>query len=61
MARDPPRGAVMARRAVDRCPWAVEAVSLSVETNNYARRLCERVGFRTVGAHGGSLTMLLRL
>jgi GNAT superfamily N-acetyltransferase len=34
---------------------------LSVEPDNYARGLYERVGFRTVGAAGGSLTMLLHL
>lgn len=39
----------------------VEAVGLSVEADNYARRLYERVGFRTVGTVGGSFTMLLRL
>lgn len=42
----------------------VEAVRLGVEADNYARRLYERVGFRTVGTVGtvgGSLTMLLRL
>ena len=37
------------------------ALSLSVESDNYARGLYERVGFETVGAVGGSLTMLLRL
>jgi len=37
------------------------ALSLSVESDNYARVLYERVGFQTVGAVGGSLTMLLRL
>jgi ribosomal protein S18 acetylase RimI-like enzyme len=36
-------------------------LSLSVESTNYARRLYERVGFKTVGTVGGSLTMLLRL
>jgi len=36
-------------------------LSLSVERDNYARDLYERVGFRTVGAVGGSVTMLLRL
>ena len=37
------------------------ALSLSVERDNYARGLYERVGFRTVGSVGGSFTMLLRL
>jgi len=36
-------------------------LSLSVERDNYARDLYERVGFRAVGAVGGSVTMLLRL
>ena len=36
-------------------------LSLSVERDNYARRLYERVGFRTIGTVGGSFTMLLRL
>ena len=39
----------------------VEALSLSVEADNSARRLYERFGFRTVGEVGGSLTMLLPL
>jgi len=39
----------------------VASLSLSVESDNYARRLYERVGFTTVGAVGGSLTMSLRL
>ncbi len=37
------------------------ALSLSVEPDNYARRLYERVGFRPVGGVSGSLTMVLRL
>lgn len=37
------------------------SLSLSVEPDNYARRLYERVGFRTVHEVGGALTMLLRL
>lgn len=37
------------------------AVSLSVEPDNHARRLYERVGFRRVGESSGSLTMVLRL
>ena len=37
------------------------SLSLSVEPDNYARRLYERVGFRHVDQAGGSLTMLLRL
>jgi len=39
----------------------LEALSLSVEADNYARHLYEHVGFRTVGTVGGSFTMLLRL
>lgn len=37
------------------------SLSLSVEPDNRARRLYERVGFRQVGQVSGSLTMLLRL
>lgn len=37
------------------------SLSLSVEIDNYARRLYERVGFRQVGEVNGSVTMLLRL
>jgi GNAT superfamily N-acetyltransferase len=37
------------------------AISLSVESDNYARRLYERAGFRPVDVASGSLTMLLRL
>lgn len=37
------------------------SLSLSVEPDNYARRLYERVGFRQVDVVSGSLTMLLRL
>lgn len=38
-----------------------EALSLSVEPDNPARRLYERCGFQVVGAVDGSLTMLLFL
>lgn len=37
------------------------SLSLSVEQDNVARHLYERVGFRRVGEVGGSSTMLLRL
>lgn len=37
------------------------SLSLSVEPDNYARRLYERVGFRQVNEVGGSLTMFLPL
>lgn len=37
------------------------SLSLSVEPDNYARHLYERVGFRQVEEVSGSLTMLLRL
>ena len=40
---------------------ALPALSLSVEPDNPAARLYERLGFRTVGVNGGSLTMLLDL
>lgn len=39
----------------------VPAVSLSVEPDNYARRLYQRHGFEVVGTVDGSLTMLRRL
>lgn len=45
----------------DACEHGVTSVSLSVEADNYARRLYERAGFRKVGEASGSLTMLLRL
>ena len=38
----------------------VESVSLSVEKDNCARGLYEKVSFRPVGTVGGSFTMLLR-
>jgi hypothetical protein len=34
---------------------------LRIETDNHVRRLCDRVGFKTIGGVGGSLTGLLRL
>lgn len=37
------------------------SLCLSVEPDNYARRLYEKVGFRQVDEVSGSLTMLLRL
>jgi len=37
------------------------AISLSVEQDNRARGLYDRVGFQQVGTVGGSLVMLLRL
>jgi ribosomal protein S18 acetylase RimI-like enzyme len=37
------------------------AISLSVEVDNPARRLYERVGFKTVGRVGGSWTMRIEL
>ena len=37
------------------------ALSLSVETDNHARRLYERSGFEQVGSAEGSLTMVLHL
>jgi ribosomal protein S18 acetylase RimI-like enzyme len=39
----------------------LDGISLSVEPDDYARRLYERVGFREVSELSGSLTMLLRL
>jgi ribosomal protein S18 acetylase RimI-like enzyme len=50
-------GALIAQARQD----GLTSVSLSVEPDNYARRLYERFGFETVGRVGGSLTMLLRL
>jgi len=43
------------------CRDGLATLSLSVERDNYARRLYERAGFRAVGTVGGSSTMLLRL
>lgn len=40
---------------------AIPALSLSVEPDNHARRLYERVGFAPVGRLGGSITMILHL
>lgn len=37
------------------------ALSLSVESDNYARKLYERFGFGQVGSAGGSLTMVVYL
>ena len=39
----------------------LSSLSLSVEPDNYARRLYERVGFRQVDESNGSLTMFLQL
>jgi ribosomal protein S18 acetylase RimI-like enzyme len=39
----------------------LQALSLSVETDNPAKHLYERNGFREVGSIGGSLTMVLTL
>ena len=39
----------------------LRALSLSVEPDNVARRLYERLGFVQVGTNGGSMTMLLDL
>lgn len=47
--------AVVARSA------GARQLSLSVETDNPARRLYERMGFEHVGGNGGAVTMLLRL
>ncbi|WP_282072866.1 GNAT family N-acetyltransferase [Janibacter hoylei] len=60
------RGRGVGSRLLDALVAAARAeglasLSLSVEPDNYARRLYERVGFRQVDEVGGSLTMLLRL
>ena len=39
----------------------IPGLGLSVEPENPARRLSERLGFEAVGGVGGSVTMLLRL
>ena len=39
----------------------LSALSLSVETDNYARRLYEALGFEAITQAGGSITMKLRL
>ncbi len=43
------------------CEHGLASLSLSVEPDNYARRLYERVGFRRADETNGSLTMLLPL
>ncbi len=50
-------------RAVEECARAegIRALSLSVESDNYAVGLYERIGFRVIERSGGALTMLLRL
>jgi ribosomal protein S18 acetylase RimI-like enzyme len=54
-------GALLAALAEQARLARVPALSLSVERDNGARRLYERIGFRTVGAGGNSLTMMLDL
>jgi GNAT superfamily N-acetyltransferase len=49
--------ALVGQARQDRIP----ALSLSVERDNEARRLYERIGFRPLGAGGNSLTMVLGL
>lgn len=39
---------------------AIAQISLSVEPENYSRRLYEKLGFKPVGTSGTSWTMLLR-
>ncbi|NLE79959.1 MAG: GNAT family N-acetyltransferase [Rhodococcus sp.] len=39
----------------------IPALSLSVEPDNYARRLYEHAGFQQAGHYGGAITMILRL
>lgn len=55
-------GERLLRDLVDQARRAdVAALSLSVEPDNPAVRLYERLGFVTVGSNGGSLTMALHI
>lgn len=55
-------GSLLIRSLVHRARDAgLTALSLSVERDNAAARLYERLGFRTVRADAGAFTMLLRL
>ena len=54
-------GSALLERLVAMVRPAYDAVSLSVSTDNPARRLYERVGFEQVGTDGNSITMLKRL
>lgn len=60
------RGQGVGRRLLERLISAARemglpSLSLSVESDNYAHRLYEDLGFKTVTETGGSITMKLRL
>lgn len=55
-------GDALLRRLISLADQArLPGLSLSVEPENYAIRLYERLGFMPVGTNGGSVTMLLTL
>jgi ribosomal protein S18 acetylase RimI-like enzyme len=55
-------GSRMMRELVDLAlTEGLSALSLSVQPDNFAARLYERLGFRRVGTNGGAVTMLLTL
>ncbi|HYU40170.1 MAG TPA: GNAT family N-acetyltransferase [Acidimicrobiia bacterium] len=52
-------GGQLLRELLDAARGTLRAVSLSVRADNPARRLYERIGFRTVYAAGASVTMMV--